>query len=47
MPTLIFLNQKIKTFLQKVTLQSWSEEVFVIKTVKNTVPWMYVIEDLL
>ena len=47
MPTLIFLNQKIKTFLQKVTLQSWSEEVFVIKTVKNTVPWMYIIEDLL
>ena len=36
--------QNIKTFLQKVTLQS--EEVFVIKKVKNTVPWTYVINDL-
>ena len=25
---------------------SWSEEVFVIKKVKNTVPWTYVINDL-
>ena len=24
----------------------WSEEVFVIKKVKNTVPWTYVISDL-
>ena len=24
----------------------WSEEVFVIKNVKNTVPWTYVINDL-
>ena len=24
----------------------WSEEVFVIKKVKNTVPWTYVINDL-
>ena len=36
--------QNIKTFLQKVTLQS--EEVFVIKKVENTVPWTYVINDL-
>ena len=36
--------QNIKTFLQKVTLQS--EEVFVIKKVQNTVPWTYVINDL-
>ena len=24
----------------------WSEEVFVIKKIKNTVPWTYVICDL-
>ena len=24
----------------------WSEEVFVIKKVKNTVPWTYIISDL-
>ena len=25
---------------------NWSEEIFVIKTVKNTVPWTYIISDL-
>ena len=25
---------------------NWSEEVFVIKKVKNTLPWAYVISDL-
>ena len=25
---------------------SWSEEVFVIQKVKNTVPWTYIIDDL-
>ena len=25
---------------------NWSEEIFVIKKVKNTVPWAYVINDL-
>ena len=24
---------------------NWSEEIFVIKKVKNTVPWIYVIND--
>ena len=27
-------------------MPNWSEEVFVIKEVKNTVPWTYVINDL-
>ena len=27
-------------------MPNWSEEVFVIKKVKNTVPWIYVINDL-
>ena len=25
---------------------NWSEEVFLIKKVKNTIPWPYVISDL-
>ena len=35
--------QNIKLFLQKVTLQI--DEAFVMKKVKNTVPWTYVISD--
>ena len=27
-------------------MPNWSEEVFVIKNFKNTVPWTYVINDL-
>ena len=27
-------------------MPNWSEEVFVIKNVKNTVPWTYIIDDL-
>ena len=27
-------------------MPNWSEEVFIIKKVKNTVPWTYVIDDL-
>ena len=27
-------------------MPNWSEEVFVIKKVKNTVPWTYVINNL-
>ena len=36
-------SQNIKTFLQKGYTPNWWEEVFVIKKVKNTVPWTYVI----
>ena len=38
--------QNAKIFLRKVTLSNWSEEVFVIKKVKNIVPWTYVISVL-
>ena len=38
--------QNTKTFFAKGYTQNWSEEVFVIKKVKNTVPWTYVINDL-
>ena len=34
---------KYKTIFAKGYTRSWSEEVSVIKTVKNTVPWTYII----
>ena len=37
---------KYKNILAKAYTPNWSEEVFVIKKVKNTVPWTYVINDL-
>ena len=27
-------------------MPNWSEEIFIIKKIKNTVPWTYVINDL-
>ena len=37
---------KYKNIFAKGYVPNWSEEVFVIKQVKNTVPWTYVISDL-
>ena len=37
---------KNKNIFAKGYIPNWSEEVFVIKKVKNTVPWTYVINDL-
>ena len=37
---------KYKNIFAKGYMPNWSEEVFVIKKVKNTVPWTYVINDL-
>ena len=37
---------KYKNIFTKGYTPNWSEEVFVIKKVKNTVPWTYVITDL-
>ena len=37
---------KCKNIFAKGYMPNWSEEVFVIKKVKNTVPWTYVINDL-
>ena len=37
---------KYKNIFAKRYVPNWSEEVFVIKKVKNTVPWTYVIDDL-
>ena len=38
--------QNMKTFFAKVYNPNWSEEVFVISKIKNTVGWTYVISDL-
>ena len=38
--------QNTKIFFAKDYTRSWSEEVFVIKKVKNTVRWTYVINGL-
>ena len=37
---------KYKNIFAKGYTLNWSEEVFVIKEIKNTVPWTYVIHDL-
>ena len=38
--------QNIKTLFAIGCTPNWSQEVFVIKKVKNTVPWTYIINDL-
>ena len=37
---------KYKNVFAKGYTPNWSEEIFVIKKIKNTVPWTYVISDL-
>ena len=37
---------KCKIIFAKGCTPNWSEEVFVIRKLKNTVPWTYVISDL-
>ena len=37
---------KYKNIFAKGYMPNWSEEVFVIKKVKNTVPWTYAINNL-
>ena len=37
---------KYKNIFAKGYITNWSEEDFVIKKVKNTMPWTYVISDL-
>ena len=37
---------KYKNISSKGYTPNWSEEVFVIKKIKNTVPWTYVIDNL-
>ena len=37
---------KYKNIFAKRYTPNWSQEVFVIKKVKNIVPWIYVIDDV-
>ena len=37
---------KYKSIFAKGYTLNWSEQVFVIKRIRNTVPWTYVIDDL-
>ena len=37
---------KYKNIFAKGYTQNWSEEVFVIRRINNTVPWTYVITEL-
>ena len=37
---------KYKSIFAKGYAPNWSEEVFIISKIKNTVPWIYVIDDL-
>ena len=39
-------TSKYKNIFAKGYVPNWSEEVFVIKEIKNTVPWTYVVNDL-
>ena len=39
-------NSKYKNIFAKGYMPNWSEEVFVVDKIKNTVPWTYVINDL-
>ena len=37
---------KFKNVFAKGYTPNWSEEIFIVKKVKNTVPWTYVTSDL-
>ena len=39
-------TSKYKNIYTKGYTQNWSEEIFMISKIKNTVPWAYVISDL-
>ena len=43
---IILEYQKKKNLSAKGYAPNWSEEVFVIRKIKNTVPWTYIISDL-
>ena len=37
---------KFKNVFAKYYTPNWSEEIFIVKKIKNTVPWKYIINDL-
>ena len=38
--------QSKKNIFAKGNTPNWSEEIFVVKKIKNTMPWTYLISDL-
>ena len=42
----IIKTSKYKNIFAKGYVRNWSEEVFVVKKVRNIYPWTYVIDDL-
>ena len=40
------IADKYKNIFAKEYIQNWSEEVFIISKIKDTVPWTYGISDL-
>ena len=38
---------KYKNIFAKGYMPNWSEEIFVISKIKNTLPWTYVLNDLM
>ena len=43
---LVTIFSKYKNIFAKGYTPNWPEEVFVVRKIKNTVPWTYVISDL-
>ena len=43
---LVISISKYKNIFAKGSTKNWSEEVFVVSKIKNTVPWTYLISDL-
>ena len=41
------LARKYKNIFAKGYMANWSEEVFISSKIKNTVPWTYVIKDVI
>ena len=41
-----FRMSRFKNVFSKGYTTNWSEEIFIVKKIKNTVPWTYVISDL-
>ena len=37
---------KYKNIFAKGYMPNWSEEIFIIKKIKNTIPWTYILNDL-
>ena len=41
-----YKNIFAKGYIPNWSKENWSEEVFIVSKIKNTVPWTYVINDL-